>query len=421
MLTQAPKGTRDILSSETYKWQYVEKVIAEVCKNYGYKEIRIPVFEHTELFQRGVGDTTDIVQKEMYTFPDKGGRSITLRPEGTAGVVRSYIENGMASMPQPIKLYYNITAYRYENVQKGRYREFHQFGTEVFGAPGPSIDVEVISLLWMLFERLGLRQVGLNINSIGCPECRSSYNEKLMEYFRPHLQHLCSNCRNRFERNPLRIIDCKEERCKVYTKDAPALLDNLCEACAAHFEGLRAGLENAGINYNIDKGIVRGLDYYTRTVFEFVSGNVGTQGTICGGGRYDGLVETCGGPPTPGIGFGLGIERLFLEMESQGICIPEPAGIQLYVATVGDKAGSFAQQLVHKLRSQGVGAETDHMGRSLKAQMKYADKMGFSYILVVGDDEIESNKAVLKNMKTGEQKDVSLDSIVDRLSCCREK
>ena len=415
MLTQAPKGTRDILPGETYKWQYVEKVIAELCKSYGYKEIRIPVFEHTELFQRGVGDTTDIVQKEMYTFPDKGGRSITLRPEGTAGVVRSYIENGMASIPQPIKLYYNITAYRYENVQKGRYREFHQFGTEVFGSPGPSIDVEVISLLAMLFDRLGLRQVGLNINSIGCPECRSEYNEKLKEYFRPHLQQLCENCRNRFERNPLRIIDCKEERCKVFTKDAPALLDNLCGSCTAHFEGLRAGLENIGTGYNIDKNIVRGLDYYTRTVFEFVSGNVGTQGTLCGGGRYDGLVETCGGQPTPGIGFGLGIERLLLEMESQEIQIPEPSGMDLYVATIGDKAGSFAQQLVYKLRSQGVGAESDHMGRSLKAQMKFADKMGFSYNIVVGDDEIESSKAVLKNMKTGEQKDVSLDSIVDRL------
>lgn len=416
MLTQVPKGTRDILPGETYKWQYIEKVIAELCKCYGCKEIRTPVFEHTELFQRGVGDTTDIVQKEMYTFTDKGGRSITLRPEATAGLVRSYIENGMSSLPLPIKLYSNISAYRYENVQKGRYREFHQFDVEALGSPGPSIDVEVISLLSMLFDRLGLKQVSLNINSIGCPECRGAYNEKLKEYFRPNLQQLCQNCRNRFERNPLRIIDCKEERCKVHTKTAPALLDNLCSSCTIHFEGLRAGLENIGIAYNIDKSIVRGLDYYTRTVFEFVSGNVGTQGTICGGGRYDGLVEAVGGPPTPGIGFGLGIERLLLEMESQGLEIPKPPEMDLYVATIGDKAGIFAQQLVYKLRSQGVGAEYDHMGRSLKAQMKYADKMDFSYIIVIGDDEIESNKGVLKNMKTGEQKDVSLDSIVDRLS-----
>lgn len=417
MLTKAPKGTRDILPSDTYKWQYIEKAVARICRCFGYKEIRIPVFEHTELFQRGVGDTTDIVQKEMYTFPDKGGRSITLRPEGTAGVVRSYIENGMSSLPQPIKLYYNISAYRYENVQKGRYREFHQFGVEALGSQGPSIDVEIISILAMLFEKLGIKQVGLNINSIGCPSCRSHYNEKLKEFFRPNLQNLCENCRMRYERNPLRIIDCKEERCRSHTADAPALLDNLCGDCTAHFEGLKAGLENLGVSYNIDKNIVRGLDYYTKTVFEFVSDNVGTQGTICGGGRYDGLVETCGGAPTPGIGFGLGIERLLLEMESQGVEIPQPGGMDLYMATLGDKAVGFAQQLVYKLRGYGVGAETDHMGRSLKAQLKYADKMDFTYIVVIGDEEMDSNKAVLKNMKTGEQKDVSLDSIVDRMKC----
>lgn len=415
MLTQAPKGTRDILPVEIYKWHYIEKVIAKLCRNFGYKEIRIPVFEHTELFQRGVGDTTDIVQKEMYTFPDKAGRSISLRPEGTAGVVRSYVEHGMASLPQPIKLYYNLSAYRYENVQKGRYREFHQFGVEAFGAPGPSIDVEIISILALLFERLGLKRVNLNINSIGCPKCRGIYNEKLKEYFRPSLQSLCDNCKNRFDKNPLRIIDCKEEKCKVMTAGAPALLDNLCGECLAHFEGLRDGLENLGISYNVDKNIVRGLDYYTKTVFEFVSTNVGTQGTICGGGRYDGLVETCGGAPTPGIGYGLGIERLLLEMESQGIEIPEPAPMDIYIATIGEKAERFAQQLVYKLRNLGVSADKDQMGRSLKAQMKYADKMGINFIVVLGDDEIDNNKAVLKNMKTGEQKDISVDSIIDRM------
>lgn len=415
MLTQAPKGTRDILPAEVYKWQYIEKVTAKLCRSFGYKEIRLPVFEHTELFQRGVGDTTDIVQKEMYTFLDKGGRSITLRPEATAGIVRSYIENGMSSMPQPIKVYSNITAYRYENVQKGRYREFHQFDVEVFGSPGPSIDVEVISMLNMLFERLGLKQVNLNINSIGCPKCRSAYNEKLRDYFRPVLSELCENCVNRFEKNPLRILDCKEDRCKKHTANAPALLDNLCGECLAHFEGLKAGLEHLEIPFNIDKNIVRGLDYYTKTVFEFVSANVGTQGTICGGGRYDGLVEMCGGPSTPGIGFAVGMERLLLEMDSQGIQIPEPPAMDLYVATIGSKADVFAQQLVYKLRSQGVSADKDHMGRSLKAQMKYADKMGYTYNIVLGDEEIESNKAVLKNMKTGEQKDISIDSIIDRM------
>lgn len=415
MLTQAPKGTRDILPDEIYKWHYIEKVIAKLCKCFGYKEIRIPVFEHTELFQRGVGDTTDIVQKEMYTFPDKGGRSISLRPEGTAGVVRSYIENGMASMPQPTKLYYNLTAYRYENVQKGRYREFHQFGVEAFGSQGPSIDVEIISILTMLFERLGLNQLNLNINSIGCPNCRDAYNEKLKEYFRPYLPQLCGNCNNRFDKNPLRIIDCKDEKCKKITADAPALLDNLCGECLAHFEGLKAGLENLAIRYNVDKSIVRGLDYYTKTVFEFVSENVGTQGTICGGGRYDGLVETCGGQSTPAIGFGLGIERLLLEMESQGIQIPEPSPMELYIAAIGSRADMFAQNLVYRLRGHGVSADKDHMGKSLKAQMKYADKMGYTYIIVIGDEEMESNKAVLKNMKTGDQKDISIDSIIDRM------
>lgn len=415
MLTQAPKGTRDILPSEVYKWQYIESQTAMICKNFGYREIRIPVFEHTELFQRGVGDTTDIVQKEMYTFLDKAGRSLTLRPEGTAGVVRSYIEHGMASLPQPIKLYYNITAYRYENVQKGRYREFHQFGVEAFGSPGPSIDIEIISILNMLFDKLGLKDIQLNINSIGCPECRGAYNEKLKEYIKPLLGNLCGNCKARYDRNPLRIIDCKEEKCKKYTAGAPALIEHLCNECSEHFEGLKAGLENLGIWYNVDKNIVRGLDYYTKTVFEFVSNNVGTRGTICGGGRYDGLIETCGGPPTPGIGFGLGIERLLLEMESQGIKVPEPEGIDIFLATIGKEADSFAERLVYRLRSEGISAEKDLMNRSIKAQMKYADKLGATYTVVLGDEEIQSNRAVLKNMKTGEQKDVSLDSIPDRL------
>jgi histidyl-tRNA synthetase len=415
MLTQAPKGTRDILPAEVYKWQFVENAFARLCSSFGYKEIRIPVFEHTELFQRGVGETTDIVQKEMYTFNDKGGRSITLRPEGTAGVVRSYIENGMASMPQPIKLFYNLTAYRYENVQKGRYREFHQFGVEAFGSAGPAVDVEIISILAMFFDRLGIRNTGLNINSIGCPVCRAAYNEKLKEYFRPNLENLCENCRNRFERNPLRIIDCKEPGCKHFTSGAPALLDNLCEECSTHFEGLKEGLDNLGIAYKVDKSIVRGLDYYTKTVFEFISDNVGTQGTICGGGRYDGLVEICGGARAPGIGFALGAERLLMELDSQGIQIAEPPAMDIYIATLGEKALSLAQQLVYKLRSFSVGAETDLMARSLKSQMKYADKKGFSYTIVLGDDEIENGKAVLKDMRNGEHKDVSLDSIVDRL------
>lgn len=415
MLIKAPKGTKDILPSEVYKWQYIEKKIAELCNSFGYKEIRIPVFEHTELFQRGVGDTTDIVQKEMYTFQDKGGRSITLRPEGTAGVVRSYIENGMASLAMPIKLYYNITAYRYENVQKGRYREFHQFGVECFGSKGPMVDVEIISMLSMFLDRLGIKGVELNINSIGCPKCRGEYNKKLLEYFKPNLDNLCTTCKGRYERNPLRIIDCKEEKCKVYTKDAPALLDNLCEECKSHFEGVKEGLENLGIKYNIDKNIVRGLDYYTKTVFEFVSNNIGAQGTVCGGGRYDGLIAECGGADTPGIGFAIGIERLLMVMENQGIEIPQPKAIDVYIATIGENAQKFAQKLVYKIRQEGFSAETDLMGRSVKAQMKYADKLGAVYSLVIGDNEVKSNKAVLKNMLTGEAKDISLDTLIERL------
>ena len=415
MKIQAPKGTRDILPSEIHRWQYVSRVFAGLCECFGYKEIRVPVFEYTELFHRGVGDTTDIVQKEMYTFDDKAGRSVSLRPEGTAGVVRSYIENGMYSLLQPVKLYYDLSVYRYENVQKGRYREFHQFGIEAFGASGPEIDVEVISLLYMFFEKLGLKQTGLIINSIGCPECRRAYHEKLKDFFRPHLPSLCDDCRNRFDRNPLRILDCKNEECRRSIEGAPLMLDNLCDGCRLHFEGLKSGLNNLGISYSIDPKIVRGLDYYTRTVFEFVSENGGSQGTICGGGRYDGLVEACGGPSVPGIGFALGVERLLMELDIQGVTIEEPPPPDIYIATLGQRAVDLAMQMVYELRGYVVKAETELMGRSHKAQMKYADKKRFSYTIAIGDDEIESGKGVLKDMRTGDKKDVSLDSIVDRL------
>ncbi|MDQ2087542.1 histidine--tRNA ligase [Herbivorax sp. ANBcel31] len=415
MLTKSPKGTRDILPQEIHKWQYIENLMAEICSNFGYKEIRFPVFEHTELFQRGVGDTTDIVQKEMYTFLDKGDRSITLRPEGTAGVARSYIENGMASLPQPVKLYYNITAYRYENVQKGRYREFHQFGTEAFGSKGPSIDVEVIAMLDDILSKLGINDVELNINSIGCKECRDEYNSKLKDYLRPNLQKLCKTCEERFDRNPLRIIDCKEDSCKEITEKAPALIDNLCEECNNHFEGLKKGLDNLEINYNIDKNIVRGLDYYTKTVFEFVSKNIGSQGTVCGGGRYDGLIESFGGAPTPAIGFAIGLERLLMVMETQNIEIPDSTGIDIFVGTIGDQAQKYAQKLVFNLRKEGLSAETDLMGKSVKAQMKYANKLGARFSIVLGDNEIDTNKGFLKNMDSGEQKEISLDTVIDRL------
>lgn len=420
MLTRGPRGTNDILPVEVFKWQHIEKVTAEICGRFGYKEIRTPVFEHTELFERGVGETTDIVQKEMYTFQDKGGRSITLRPEGTAGIVRSYIEHGMSSQPLPVKLYYNISAYRYESVQKGRYREFHQFGAEAFGSPGPDIDVEIISLIVQIFNKLGISGLSLHINSIGCPVCRRAYNEALKQFLSPVLPVLCDTCRDRFDRNPLRILDCKVPECRANLCGAPVLLDYLCDDCSDHFKGLTEGLNNINIGFVIDNGIVRGLDYYTKTIFEFVSDHVGTQKTVCGGGRYDGLIEECGGTPTPGIGFGLGIERLLMEMESQDIAIPEPGGIDIFISTIGANANRYAGKLVNELRAKGISAEKDLMDRSLKAQMKYADKLGATYTVIIGDDEINSNKAILKNMKTSEQKDISLDTITDRLVRFRE-
>ena len=415
MPIQAPKGTRDILPEDIKQWSFVEKEFALVCEKFGYKEIRLPVFEYTELFQRGVGDTTDVVQKEMYTFEDKGGRSITLRPEGTAGVVRSYIEHGMSSLPQPVKLFYQITAYRYENVQKGRYREFHQFGVELLGAADPAADVEVISILSLFFNRLGIKNLKLNINSIGCTKCRSAYNELLKSYLADKIGDMCDTCKTRYERNPMRIIDCKEESCKKHLIDAPALLDHICDDCREHFNMVTQKLEAIDINYDIDKNIVRGLDYYTRTVFEFVSENIGTQGTVCGGGRYDGLVEACGGAPTPGIGFALGVERLLLEMNSQMIEFPMPEAPDIYIGAIGEKAGPVSEKLAWQLRSNNIYCIKDIMGRSVKAQMKYADKLGVRYSLILGDNEIESNKAQLKDMKTGEVKDISLDTLIDRL------
>lgn len=370
MLTKAPKGTKDVVPEESYKWQYIERTIRKVCDSYGYKEIRTPVFEHTELFERGMGDTTDVVQKEMYTFEDKGGRSITLRPEGTASAVRSYLENSLYAAPQPTKMYYIISCYRYENPQKGRLREFHQFGVEAFGSEKPSIDAEIISLAMTLLNNLGVKGLELNINSIGCPECRKEYNEKLMKYLEKHLDKLCITCKERYQKNPLRILDCKHEQCKEIGKNAPILLDNLCNSCKEHFDSLKNYLAHMNIDYNIDPFIVRGLDYYTRTVFEIISKDIGAQGTVCGGGRYDGLIEELGGSPTPGIGFGLGIERLLLILEGQGIEIPQCEPIKVFIANIGEKAEIKAQSLVLALRKHGISAEKNHMDRSLKAQMK---------------------------------------------------
>lgn len=410
----APKGTRDILPAEIRAWQHAESVFADICSRFGYQEIRIPTFEQTDLFQRGVGDTTDVVQKEMYTFLDKGGRSMTLRPEGTAGVVRSYLENGMASWPSPVRLYYNITAYRYEKMQKGRYREFHQFGCEIFGSYGPQSDAELVSLLDLFFRTLGLKQTSLHINSIGCPECRAGYHQILRDFLASGLDKLCETCQTRYDRNPLRILDCKEPACQTEVRNAPALFDHLCTDCREHFDGFRSCLDELGLDYVIDKGIVRGLDYYTRTVFEFVSGHVGTQGTICGGGRYDGLVEQIGGQPTPGIGFALGVERLLMELTHQAAPVPSSRKPTVYLAALGN-AEQKVRQLALEWRRAGIRVETDLVGRSLKAQLKYAGKQEIRYVLVLGEDELESGEIRLKDMTDRTEQVLPLEEAVKYL------
>ena len=410
-----PKGTKDVLPADSRKWQYVEETAREVAALYGLKEIRTPVFEHTELFLRGVGDTTDIVTKEMYTFRDKGDRSITLKPEGTAGVARAYIENGLSGGAQPVKMYYIIPAFRYERPQAGRLREFHQFGVEVFGAKGADADAEVIALADSLLKRLGLN-VKLHINSIGCPACRATYNKALKEYFAPHLGELCADCRTRYEKNPLRLLDCKEEGCRKINLGAPVILDYLCPECRAHFEALKEYLGLAGIDYEIDPRIVRGLDYYTRTVFEFVSDDIGAQGTVCGGGRYDGLIEEIGGAPTPAVGFAAGIERLLLVMEATGAPIPEAKGPKVYLAGLDDGCRKKAFALAQELRAAGISAETDHMGRSVKAQFKYADKLGAEYVAVIGGNELAAGVMNVKRMADSVSETVPFASAAEYFS-----
>lgn len=407
-MIQKPKGTKDILPDEVFKWQYIEEKVKKIFENTGMKEIRVPVFEHTELFSRGVGETTDVVQKEMYTFEDKGGRSITLRPEGTAGVVRSYIENGMASMPTPIKLWYEMAMYRYENVQKGRLREFRQIGTEILGTSSYLADVEAIMLGVRIFEELNIPNVKLNLNSIGCPECRKKYQDALREFIRPNLDKYCDTCKTRYEKNPMRILDCKEKRCKEMNQGAPIILDYLCDDCREHFENVKTMLTKLGVDYEIDVGIVRGLDYYTRTVFEFVSEDDGL--TVLGGGRYDGLVKEVGGQDTPAVGFAMGVERLLEVFDRYNKDLVKEKSMDLYIANIGEKANDFATKLVLELRNAGVFVEKDICERSLKAQFKYADKNNAKFVLTLGDDEVEAKKARIKNMQTGEEVEIELDA-----------
>ncbi len=412
-INRAVKGTNDVLPSEAHEWQFVESKMLEVAGLYGFNEIRVPVFEHTEVFLRSVGDTTDVVQKEMYTFDDKGGRSITLRPELTAGVVRSAIENGLVNGALPVKVCYIGGCYRYEKPQAGRLREFHQFGVECVGAAEPNADAEVIALARQVLTSVGIEKISLEINSIGCPECRKHYHAALKEYFSANTDKLCGTCLDRLDRNPMRILDCKSPICSEIAANAPVVIDFLCDDCKEHFEGVKAHLTAMGIDFKVNPHIVRGLDYYTRTVFEFVSGDIGAQSTVCGGGRYDGLISQMGGPSVPSLGFGMGIERLMLVLKNQGIELPEAKKTDLYIAALGKDAQLKATALCSELRSEGYKVETDICARGLKAQMKFANKIGAKFTIVLGDDEIANGKAKLKDMAEGTEREIKLDEIVE--------
>ena len=416
MLTQAPKGTKDIFGDQMPIWQDIEARMRKLTKYFGVEEIRTPIFEHTELFLRSVGDTTDIVQKEMYTFMDKGDRSITLRPESTAGVARAYIEHGMHNNAQPTKLFYIAPMFRYENTQAGRQRQFHQFGVEMFGSYSAAIDAEVISVAYELIKDLGIENIELRINSLGCQDCRKEYDKKLRDFIGNNLSCLCNECKERYVRNPLRVLDCKEEHCKGIIGEAPSILDCLDDECLEHFKLLQKILKEMNIEYIIDPRIVRGLDYYTRTVFEFVTTTIGAQGTVCGGGRYDNLVEECGGPKTGAVGFGLGIERLIMTLEAQNGKIDVNPFRHIYVGSFGEIGFVRAQGIVYNLRKMGIMAECDTVGRSVKAQMKYANKIRAKYSMIIGDDEVVTGKAALKNMEDGSVRDIEINKLAEELN-----
>ncbi|QIB69454.1 histidine--tRNA ligase [Aminipila butyrica] len=415
MLTNAPKGTKDVMPDQVYKWHFVEKAFADICAKYGFKEVRTPSFEHTELFTRGVGDTTDIVEKQMYTFEDYAKRSITLKPEGTSPVVRAFVEHKQFAEVQPTKMYYVIPCFRYEKPQSGRLREFHQLGIEVFGAANMMADAEVICLAADFLNLLNIQDLELRINSIGCPSCRETYRTALREFLKPKYDQLCDTCKGRYERNPMRILDCKSEKCQELVQGAPIMLDYLCEDCQEAFDQLQQNLQAMSVEYTVDPGIVRGLDYYTKTAFEFVSNKIGAQGTVCGGGRYDNLIEQLGGPATPGVGFGLGVERLLLTMEANGISIPEPESADVFIAVMGESARNYGLSLLRKLRQAGIKAEMDLLARNFKGQFKYADRIRAKYTVVIGDNELQEGRLALKNMATSEQRQVPMDQIIEEL------
>ena len=415
MLTNAPKGTKDVMPQEAYKWHYLEEKFAETCRKYGFQEIRTPVFEHTELFHRGVGDTTDIVQKEMYTFKDFAGRSITLRPEGTSPVVRAYVEHKEYAGIQPNKYYYNIPCFRYEKPQSGRLREFHQFGVETFGTTDMMADAEIIAIGYDFIKSMGITDVKLEINSVGCPKCRGEHRTALKDFLKPKFDQLCPTCQERYNTNPMRILDCKSPIDQELVQGAPMMLDYLCDECLTAFEELKANLDAFGIEYEVNPKIVRGLDYYTKTAFEFVTTKIGAQGTVCGGGRYDGLVEEIGGPSTPGVGWGMGKERMLMTMEACGFEIPKEPGTEVFIAFMGDAGKMAALKLMKELRDADISVQMDVMGRNLKNQFKHANRIGAAKTIVIGESELESGKLTIKDMESGEQTEVAIDGIVDAL------
>lgn len=416
MLTNAPKGTKDLLPAKAYKWHYVERKFAEICKNYGFKEIRTPMFEHTEVFARGIGDTTDVVQKEMYTFNDHGNRSITLKPEGTSGAVRAFIEHKQYAEVQPTKYYYDTDCFRYEKPQSGRLRHFHQFGIEVFGTPNMLADSEVICLANDFLNELGITEIELRINSVGCPECRKNHREALKSFLKPRYDELCNTCKDRYDRNPMRILDCKSEICQEIVKDAPRMLDYLCDDCKNAFEELKSNLTAMGIEYKVDPNIVRGLDYYTKTAFEFVTTSIGAQGTVCGGGRYDHLIEELGGPPIPGVGFGMGVERLLMLMDACDAYFPPDDSADVFIAVMGDRAKAFGLKLCRELRQKGVAAEMDTLARNIKGQFKYADRLNAKYTLVIGENELDKGVVSLKDMSRSEQREIKIEDIFEEIT-----
>lgn len=414
-MINVPKGTKDVLPKDSYKWQFIENTAREVAKTFGASEIRTPTFEHTEVFLRGVGETTDIVNKEMYTFLDKGGRSVTLKPEGTAGVARAFVENGMHSQVLPAKLFYITQCFRYERPQAGRLREFHQFGIEFLGATDANVDAETILLAKTFLDKVGIKNVTLYLNSIGCKDCRKKYEEALKAYLNENIDGMCELCKDRLNKNPLRILDCKNDDCKKITANAPKILDYICDDCSAHFNKVQKLLTLAGVEYKINANIVRGLDYYTRTVFEFVSENIGAQGTVCGGGRYDGLIKQLGGQDVPGIGFAVGIERILMLLENIGVEIANPNTVEYYVAPMGEKEAEKAFILVTAMRNSGIIADFDHMGRGIKAQFKYADKIGAKKVIVIGSEELASGNVKIKNMADGSEELANIDDMIAKL------